>query len=213
MNPMVQEIRAEIARRRPKESFASVARKAKLNRNVFQNQMDERTALDIETIAKVRDALKMPATWPQVPRIPVNAITPMPTGNLRVLGSVGAGDGADAIDEDSIPVPLSMCGADRVGWIVEGESMLPMLQPGDIAIFKASPQPRQNYPNLVRTPEGKYRTKIAKVDERGYVLRSLNPSFEDEPGAVEWKGYLVGIYRVIGFREEMIHDPGGLRPE
>jgi phage repressor protein C with HTH and peptisase S24 domain len=137
-----------------------------------------------------------------------------PMGEIRVLGKAAAGKGGDHFeDEQRIPVPLKLVRPDWVGWEVEGDSMFPFLREADVAVFQTHPSPKVGYPNLVRTPDGKFRTKIAKIDGHSYILRSLNPAHPDEPAAVEWLGYLVGYYRVTGFREEIIVDPHGLRPD
>lgn len=193
-------------------TITEVAESIGLTYDMLSNIINGRTKAKAPLLEKMRMELRQPDGWPFVTQ--TGNLAQMPLGELRVLGKVAAGGGATSdIDEYEMPVPITLCGPDRVGWIVEGDSMYPFLQEGDLAVFKASVAPKINYPNLVRTPTGEYRTKMIRHGGKGYLLHSINPEYSDEPASVEYKGVLVGIYRSIGMREEMVHDPSGLRPE
>lgn len=192
-------------------TITDVAESIGLTYDQLSNIINGRKKLSTPIAEQLRVELERPEGWPYVEL--AGNFTSVPFAELRILGSVSAGDGADAYDESSMPVPMTLVTDDRVGWIVSGDSMLPFLQEGDIAVFKEARVPRLGFPNLVRTKDGQYRAKIVKFDGSQYTLHSLNQSYSPEPGEVEWKGYLVGIYRTAGSFEMMLHDAGGLRPD
>lgn len=188
-------------------STRMLAKRTNLPEQILRNKLTGRTRMDEETARIVVAELRMPVSA-------VQDVRPVSMGNLRILGGVAAGYGwQPSEDESSIPVPLSMCGPNRVGWIVQGDSMLPLLREGDIAIFEAQRVPRLGYPNLIRSDDGNHRVKLVRHDGERYVLSSYNRAYEPEVAKGEWLGYLVGFYRLVGSREEMLHDPSGVRLE
>jgi hypothetical protein len=42
------------------------------------------------------------------------------------------------------------------------------------------------------------------------VAHSFNPDFDDEPLTSSVEGFVIGIYRIDGRREELFYDPEGL---
>lgn len=178
---------------------------------VIRNKLTGRTAMDPGTLQVINDELGIVPEGEAV--LEPKALYSRALGTLRILGGVSAGLGWEATDEDAIEVPISLCGPSRVGWIVRGDSMIPLLQEGDVAIFESGIVPKLNVPNLVRTRDTEYRVKMVRHDGERYCLWSLNPSYPEEPADGSWLGYLVGFYRLIGSREEMMHDPSGLRPQ
>jgi SOS-response transcriptional repressor LexA len=185
---------------------------ASVTEEVFRNKLNGRTQLDAETLALLSNHLGLAPVDDRVyePRV----LYGRALGNLRILGGVAAGLGWDSsADEDSLPVPISLTGPSRVGWIVRGDSMMPFLQEGDVAIFEEARVPKLHVPNLIRTGENEHRVKMVRHDGTHYRLWSLNPVYKEEMATGEWLGYLVGYYRLIGSREAMEHDPSGLRPD
>lgn len=178
---------------------------------IFRNKLTGRTAMDQISIDVLSKELGLKPTEQSVfePRI----LYGKALGDLRILGGVAAGLGWEATDEDILAVPISLTGPNRVGWIVRGDSMLPFLQEGDVAIFEASIVPKLGIPNLIRTSETEYRVKMVRHDGEQYRLFSLNPVYGEEMATGSWMGYLVGYYRLIGSQEEMKHNPSGLKPE
>lgn len=133
---------------------------------------------------------------------------------LPVVGSVAAGEGQYNVDSEleTVFVPERLAQIGGIGWMVEGESMMPLLEPGDVAIFREHRQPRRNYPFLVKSADGMYRVKILAWSNDEWMLESLNPKFIPEPfGSHALLGYLIGWYRSRGTRETMDSDPHGLR--
>jgi SOS-response transcriptional repressor LexA len=143
-------------------------------------------------------------------------VSPLPMGPLRIVGNVAAGDGTYNVDNelDMLLVPLSLCGEDRLGWTVEGDSMMPVLEPGDIAVFREYRQPKNGYIYLAKTKDDGLVCKQIRWNRTTNVweLLSVNASYGQVPmEGVELLGYLVGYYRVRGYHEKFESDPDGLK--
>jgi len=138
-------------------------------------------------------------------------------GNMArvpVVGHVSAGDGNTNVDTDEgqIWVPMSLQRLGGIGYVVSGESMMPALQPGDIAVFREMHQPYAKFTYLVKTEDAEYRCKNLEWKNNQWTLVSLNPNFRDEPlGSGQLLGLLIGWYRSIGKYEKLEANPDGLR--
>lgn len=156
-------------------------------------------------------AKEMPAIYTSGKLLSVGGI---PMAKVPVVGKVAAGN--ESFGDHSgqfVSVPTVLTHVPGVtGWEVEGDSMMPHLQPGDIALFKPHSQPRTNgVPFLIRQgPE--HRCKVLKYESGNWVLHSFNPRYPDEPfpERAQIIGYLVGWYRSKGTRETMDSDSAGL---
>jgi len=146
----------------------------------------------------------------------LKSVRGLPMSKVRVIGRVAAGEGAadnDHID-DELYVPSTLANLGGSGWLVQGDSMMPLLEPGDVALFREFPQPRRGYPFLVQSPDGEYRVKVIDYDQGHWILKSLNRHYSDESlGHHRILGYLIGWYRVRGARETLDSDPNGLKIE
>ena len=133
---------------------------------------------------------------------------------IPVAGFASAGPGETNVDTDLEPirVPSSLVNLGSIGFVIDGESMMPALQPGDVAVFNANNTPRRGFTFLVRTPEHEYRCKNLEWKNNEWTLVSLNRSYPDEMlGSSQVLGILVGWYRTIGTYEKLEADPHGLR--
>jgi phage repressor protein C with HTH and peptisase S24 domain len=132
---------------------------------------------------------------------------------IPVVGKVSAGPGETNVDPDTertIFVPLTLAQLGGLGWVVDGESMMPALEPGDIAVFREYRSPRRGYPMLL-CRDGEYRVKNIEW-ENEWIQRSINPAIPDEPlGHWQILGYLIGWHRSRGSYEKLESDPNGLR--
>lgn len=142
-------------------------------------------------------------------------LSPMPLAPLRVIGNVAAGEGAYNVDqhEDVSMVPASLAGDDRIGWVVTGDSMMPILEDGDIAVFHEHRAPRSKFVYLVRDKAGALRVKrLVWNNSSGlWELQPLNPAYKPiNMNGVELLGYLIGYYRQRGQHEKFEIDPSGL---
>lgn len=137
----------------------------------------------------------------------------MPTSSVRLVGSVGAGNGEDSTaDDDILQIPMHLSGDDYVAWRVVGDSMMPLLEPGDVAVFRESAEPKSREIALFRLADGTHLCKQQMFQGR-WVFHSLNPAYPDEPAPMDSTrlGLLVGVWRSIGTREMILFDFFGLR--
>ena len=133
---------------------------------------------------------------------------------IPVAGRASAGLGETNVDSDLQPiwVPQSLANLGGIGFLIDGESMMPALQPGDVAVFKGNNTPRQGFTFLVKTPGDEYRCKNLEWRNNEWTLVSLNKSYPAERlGSSQVLGILVGWYRSIGTYEKLEADPHGLR--
>lgn len=135
---------------------------------------------------------------------------------VPVVGRASAGVGETNVDSDLEPVwvPQSLARLGGIGFRIDGDSMMPALQPGDVAVFRASSTPRRGFTFLVRNPSHEFRCKNLEWRNNEWTLVSLNQSYPDEGlGASQVLGILVGWYRSVGTYEKLEADPHGLRLE
>ena len=134
-------------------------------------------------------------------------------GKIPIIGTVAAGDGNTNVDyqEDEAWVTMSLQKLGGIGYVVDGESMMPALQPGDVAIFREMHQPYARFTYLVKTENAEFRVKNLEWKNDQWTLVSLNPNFRDEPlGTGQLLGLLIGWYRTVGRRETIDSNPDGL---
>lgn len=139
----------------------------------------------------------------------------IPMRPLRVVGLVAAGEGVYNVDTEygQVMVPANLAADDNLGWEVEGDSMMPALEPGDIAVFKEFRQPRTKLAYLIKTGDG-LKCKKLRWDQFSsrWEMESLNPNYPTEPlEDAELLGFCVGYYRVRGLHEKFEGNPEGLR--
>jgi SOS-response transcriptional repressor LexA len=139
-----------------------------------------------------------------------------PMAKVPVVGRASAGEGVSNIDEatEELWVPMSLQKIGGIGFLIDGDSMMPALQPGDVALFKETYQPRNGFTFLLKR-DGEYRCKNITWRGGEWVMESLNPNKDRYPDAsmVDWQiaGLLVGWYRSVGSYEKLEADPNGLR--
>ncbi len=201
---------------KPKVPVRKLAERIGVSYNQLNNVIHGRTKpVEGKVIAGLRKELNMPKTWPFefTPGLTRVSLGGLPMTPIPVVGSASAGEGAHNVDPDEriIYVPESLAKIGGVGFLVDGESMMPRLEPGDIAIFREHRVPKLKYAFLVKSPNGEFRVKNIGWDGEQWVLKSLNRAYGDEPlGSHELIGYLIGWYKARGTRETMDSDPSGL---
>lgn len=135
---------------------------------------------------------------------------------IPIVGRASAGDGITNVDpdENTVEVPASLRQIGGIGYVIDGDSMMPALQPGDVALFRETHQPRNGFTFLLKR-EGEYRCKNIAWRGGEWVMESLNPNKDRYPddSLIDWQiiGMLVGWYRSIGSYEKLEADPHGLR--
>lgn len=139
-----------------------------------------------------------------------------PMAVVPVVGTVSAGPGVSNVDseEGRVYVPMSLQQIGGIGYVIDGDSMMPALQPGDVALFRETHQPRNGFTFLLKK-EGEFRCKNIAWRSGEWVMESLNPNKGHYPDelAKDWQilGMLVGWYRSVGSYEKLEADPNGLR--
>lgn len=97
---------------------------------------------------------------------------------------------------------------------VQGDSMLPLLQPDDLLVFKSVEYARLGM--IVYYAHEENRTvaiKQLKHDGIRPVLRSLNPAYKEVPANGKALGVLIGYIRKQGTMTVTVFNPDGIQPE
>lgn len=131
----------------------------------------------------------------------------------------GAGSGTKALMAE-VPcvtntavfeVPAEFAVADYRVLLIEDDSMMPRLHPGDTAIFRQWRVPRDGLVNAIACNGGVF-VRGLLFREGQFVQVALNPKYEDVPldSSSTILGYLVGIYRDDGIETMSYHNRGGV---
>jgi transcriptional regulator with XRE-family HTH domain len=197
------------------------ARKLGITRNILANIVSGRTRCSDKLAAQIANLCSVPITQllgesaANDPVAELFRLRPGPTGRLRVVGAASAGPGnGDHPDYDELEgVPIELCRADYIGMSVQGDSMIPLLLPGDVAVFCEHHVEKYGYVWLIRKPDATVAVKRLVFDDTKVTIESLNPSYavEDASG-IELLGFLVGIWRTDGPETIIRHNPYGIKP-
>lgn len=160
-----------------------------------------------------------PGVWDQMLEalgVTLDPVRIAPMVRLPLIGAASAGDGlthGDA-DEQYFSVPVQFGFPDYAAAFVDGDSMMPLLQPGDYAIFREQTQPRDGYVYALRVDGGLVVKRLRFRDGR-WIMESTNELYPATPLPRDHKvlGLLVGFYRSDDDGEMYRHKRGGLRPD
>lgn len=148
----------------------------------------------------------------QGPKYPVSfPMVTMPYG-----GYVPASDWTDPFDtEDLIEVDPKFDAPGRFVCTLEGDSMYPVLEPGDELVFQAYAHRRAKIGDIIlarRSEDGSVTVKMLQHDGTEFMLKAVNPK-HNAPTAEKWEGvgYLVGVVRKKGSFVRSDFDPEGIR--
>lgn len=133
------------------------------------------------------------------------------------LGMIAASDKVNWTDpfesETFEYVPPEMGDArGRFACAVASDSMMPLLEPGDVCVFQKTEVPRIGLVILFRSADKLVTIKQLKHDGENYVLKPLNPRYSDHVAEGQMLGYLVGIVRELGTRRTTVYDASGIVP-
>ena len=187
-----------------------------LNTSQYKNWEYGRSRVPRNSLLRARALL----TGDRVPDIgpPQGPITetevPVPyIGRIAASSKVDWTNPLDADLTEFIPVHMAtqrgiFCGR------VQGDSMVPMLQPEDLAIFRAVEFARVgSVVAYLHEHDHTVTIKQLKHDGTRLVLHPLNPDYKPEPATGKCLGILIGYKREIGKRVATDFDPEGLRPD
>lgn len=196
----------------PRHHVLTIARKLGIPEQWFYDGQD--TPPPIGRVLSPADIVaEQKASTSEVARV---SLTGTPLVAVPVVGKTGAGNGEHNVDPDdwNVYVPDRLATLGGQGWVVTGPSMLPALEPGDVALFKEIHEPRPGYTFLIARKDG-HTIKNIEWKNKRWTLVSINPDFPDMPLEEddEIQGMLIGWYRAKGARETIDSDPGGLKLE
>lgn len=147
------------------------------------------------------------------PSVPAEELdVPIPSiGTVAASSPVNWTDPFESEDWEYVPGHM-VRGKGLFSCRVGSDSMMPMLEPGDVCVFSATDSPRIGSIVLHRCPEHKVTIKQLKHDGRDYLLHPLNTKYEDTIAPGVCVGFLVGIIRKSGTRVVTEYDPHGILP-
>jgi len=219
----IRQAMADARKKDKRVTYGLVAEKMGTTYDILNNMANNRTAADGDTLARLRDVLKLPSAWPENELHESHnrsarrySLQGTPLAPIPLVGKASAGPGEHNVDVEDreLWVPERLATLGTIAKVVDGLSMVPWLLPDDYAIFKQRSQPKRGYAFLIKMPDGEERIKVTAIDRGEWILRSLNPTFAPEPlGGAQVLGILVGFYRYKGRRETMDSDPDGLEPD
>lgn len=212
-------VKGAVASARPRVTAARIAKavgQPEVTDDVVSNMLNGRTKLSRDVAETVRKLLEKPAGWPWSELYAAQgkvSLAGTPLTAIPVVGTVGAGPGTYNVDYDerTIWVPANLANIGGLGFVVDGDSMMPVLEEGTIAIFREWRQPKRGYPFLVRLRDGSLVVKNVEWREGAWVLESINQMYKPIPmDGASLLGYLIGWYKSNGTRESTDSDPNGL---
>ncbi len=159
-----------------------------------ENAVKGKSAPKLELIyEKARAELGMPPNWPDKGLVMLEKVKAMTS--IRVVGSAMAGEGADfQAEELDYEVPAHLTTGIEFGYIVQGTSLMPRVEPMDLLIAKPMREPAYNRIMIVRRPDGSVSAKVIGWKDSKTVLISTDGR-GDEPAEVEYMGVVTAIYR------------------
>lgn len=208
---------------KPRRTITDVADKIGTSFDVLSNVLNGRTKPDTDLIERLRIELHQPKGWPYSALMDaaraheregrVVSLAGTPLVEIPVVGKVAAGHGEHNVDPDAstVWVPEVIARMGGIGWIVEGDSMMPDIMPGDVLTFAPHSRPKRGFPMLLRTEEREDKVKIIDWGDGSWIMRSRNPRYDAQPlDSTQILGLLVGFYRYGGTKEVILTDPEGL---
>jgi transcriptional regulator with XRE-family HTH domain len=116
-------------------------------------------------------------------------------------------------DCEGIEVDAKFGGDGRFVSHMEGDCMLPYLEPDDLLVWQESSRPKLNRIVYARNGAGEITVKQLKHDGQEFILSPLNDRYENATAATwEADAFLVGVVRVGAGTEVTLYSPDGLIP-
>lgn len=205
----LQEARLRV---RPRLKQSDLAALVGLSRGQIANYETGRTDPPREMLYKLAGALNVSVDYligvesPKVVNVREERVPYAP--EIRLIpywGEVPCGSWEAPPDDPGwIQVSEAFQDTGIVGVRVSGNSMMPRLTHGQLAIVKLDKTPREGVVTLAHNEQGELTLKVLRMRDGSWHLDSLNPEY---PEAAADKWTILGF--VIGMEER---DPAGLRP-
>lgn len=209
MDKLKLAIKMALAEVKDEMKVAQIAEISGLKENRIYNLSTGRVKVQDDDIRRLRKALGKGPDWPES----LFETKSMPMTPIPIVGSVAAGFGEYNCDiqERVIEVPSRLAVDGAQAFMIAGDSMMPTLEDGTLAIFRPATTPRRGMTFLLEGPDKALRAKILEWDRDQWMQVSINPNYKPEPlGNFAIIGMLIGWYRVMGSRESFDSDPKGL---
>lgn len=189
------------------------------SRSAISMMETDKQAIPDSVIAKARQLVRNLPELPARGEADPNAGLPLfpvafSKAEIPLYPAVPAGEWSEPLDtEDLVEVEAKFIGNGRFACRVRGDSMLPMLEPDDLAIFQKHEDPPIGTIIIARNGDGGATVKQLRHNGADFTLHSLNNRYQDAT-ASQWEavGFLVGIERNIGGTVITYYNPRGLRP-
>lgn len=139
-------------------------------------------------------------------------LVPVPyIGGVAASSEVSWGDPYEAIEMKMVPPEMAE-GRGRFCCHIIGDSMYPLLHPGDLCVFRSTNLEKLGHVVIFRTPDSRVTIKTLKHDGRSFFLHPENPNYEDIRVEGQVIGFLIGVVREAGSQRITITDLNGIRP-
>lgn len=167
-----------------------LARMAHVTKQTISNYEQLKRSPDLDTLEKIADALSIPISTlvsRKEQRAVIDAIydteSNKPSGiRVPILGTIPAGIPIEAIqdvlDWEELPAEMGKGGKEYFGLRVQGDSMYPRYEDGDIIILRRQEtcESGQDCAVMVNTDDATF--KRVRVTESGIALLPINPAYE-----------------------------------
>ena len=199
------------------KSMAELLLGKEAHRSTYANWENDTASVPLTILEKARALDRQRVILAGVGGPNFGSLTAEDSGRVKIYGGVLAGTGnASSIDALELDVPIQFARDDYGGMVVQGDSMLPLLAPGDTVIFRDWTQPKAGYvfaAKIVDGPDkGNWVVKLLAIHNDRFVLRSLNGEYEDVFGPFQLAGFLVGIVHDEEPERLIRLNPYGIRP-
>jgi SOS-response transcriptional repressor LexA len=217
-------VKAAVNSTRPKRSAEWLSKQMDVSVYRLRHIIQGNTAPEPAELDQIRAILKLPDNWPQeslrldgARKGELVSMVGTPLRPIQIVGDAAAGPGVWNVDTDRrvVKVPSSIAELGTIAFIVDGDSMMPMLREFDTAVFRERRKLLQGFVFLVKLPDVGFVVKRAIYERHEWFLESLNRAYPrfPLPNDAEVIGLLVGYYRVRGNRETFEADADGLVPD
>lgn len=190
----------------PRIKIKDLAKQLEVSEHVLNNHLYDRTPWRTELIERIRIALNKPVGWPYSDQAVIvggqavfetrsdfgangTVMRPVIPGPVVLVPLVGrAGAGPVPVDPDTyledpeagVLVPAEYALGDCSAVYAEGDSLLPLIQPGDKLVFRNTPRPRVNRIVAVRQALDATHPIVKELRQNGreLLLCSFNPTYK-----------------------------------
>lgn len=134
---------------------------------------------------------------------PVTELAIQVAGAPKIKLYGGAGTPLMMIDAEDMDIPIAFASKDFGCVIIQDDSMLPEIRPGDIALFRDWKYAKELTVMAVEIPGGEIVCRLIVYEHCQFVLRSFDERFADIAPPFKVLGFLAGLIRDTGAERVM----------